>query len=276
MSPNPHTSSRRGFTLIELLVVIAIIALLAAILFPVFAQAREKARAASCLSNLKQMGLGLLQYSQDYDEWMPPAWIGYSSNPAVSIPFPGVARWMDVEQPYVKNTQIFTCTDSNTKYVPVPAGKKVTDTDPATGQQYYTENGGYAMNVTYFGDPKAHPPTPVPDQAWAGNATRTLADIPDPVGTAYLFDFKNNPGSFQCVWAGGPGSWWPQPPIDNSVDPPTLGAGGWLVALHQRRLNVEFCDGHVKSTDLGYLTQKASTGITAGYYCHFTIEDDCN
>src|SRR5215207_2591903 len=67
-------SARRGFTLIELLVVIAIIAILAAILFPVFAQAREKARSASCLSNIKQLGLTLQMYAQDYDEIYPGYW----------------------------------------------------------------------------------------------------------------------------------------------------------------------------------------------------------
>ncbi|MBC8104296.1 MAG: DUF1559 domain-containing protein, partial [Cytophagales bacterium] len=70
---NLRKSSRAGFTLIELLVVIAIIAILAAILFPVFARARENARRASCQSNLKQIGLGLIQYSQDYDEKLVPA-----------------------------------------------------------------------------------------------------------------------------------------------------------------------------------------------------------
>jgi prepilin-type N-terminal cleavage/methylation domain-containing protein len=69
---------RRGFTLIELLVVIAIIAILAAILFPVFAQAREKARSAACLSNLKQVGMATRMYSQDYDEVLVPNYL-YSS-----------------------------------------------------------------------------------------------------------------------------------------------------------------------------------------------------
>src|SRR5512144_498244 len=81
---------RRGFTLIELLVVIAIIAILAAILFPVFAQAREKARQISCLSNIKQIGLGVLMYAQDYDETYPFAW-GQTG------------AWYESVDPYIKN-----------------------------------------------------------------------------------------------------------------------------------------------------------------------------
>ncbi|MBD3292214.1 MAG: prepilin-type N-terminal cleavage/methylation domain-containing protein, partial [Armatimonadia bacterium] len=94
-------STRRGFTLIELLVVIAIIAILAAILFPVFARAREKARQTSCLSNSKQIGTALMMYVQDYDETLP----GYY-NPDL----PGEAnQWYEVIEPYVKNEQIFIC-----------------------------------------------------------------------------------------------------------------------------------------------------------------------
>src|SRR5664279_2671514 len=92
---------RRGFTLIELLVVIAIIAILAAILFPVFAKAREKARQSSCSSNVKQIALGALMYAQDYDEILPCAW-QYCPNPTQ-------VYFGNLIMPYIKNSQIFQC-----------------------------------------------------------------------------------------------------------------------------------------------------------------------
>ena len=97
---------RRGFTLIELLVVIAIIAILAAILFPVFARAREKARAISCLSNLKQIGLGIEMYTQDYDEQLVPcnSW-EWGINPRTAT---GVC-WHQLIYPYIKNWQVYVC-----------------------------------------------------------------------------------------------------------------------------------------------------------------------
>jgi len=117
---------RKGFTLIELLVVIAIIAILAAILFPVFAKAREKARQSSCLSNVKQLGLGMLMYVQDYDEVFFSSgsrWLGgtYGVNPVV----PGAPdvnwhntfgyqdSWVSEIAPYIKNTQIYRCPSSS-------------------------------------------------------------------------------------------------------------------------------------------------------------------
>ncbi len=104
---------RRGFTLIELLVVIAIIAILAAILFPVFAQAREKARSATCQNNLKQFSLAILQYAQDYDEGMPPAWniqnqIGLKAARDNGLQPQGM---FVILQPYVKSNQVFACPD---------------------------------------------------------------------------------------------------------------------------------------------------------------------
>ena len=110
------STGKRAFTLIELLVVIAIIAILAAILFPVFAQAREKARAISCLSNVKQISTGQIMYAQDYDEEIIP-WQTLSCNPFVdrSLTDPADTRpnavyqflYMGMLQPYVKNRQIF-------------------------------------------------------------------------------------------------------------------------------------------------------------------------
>jgi len=102
---------RRGFTLIELLVVIAIIAILAAILFPVFAKAREKARQTSCLSNEKQIGLAILQYAQDYDERLP--WM-YNYMPAGGT---NNLYWcQDVVMPYAKNDQMFICSSGSWTY----------------------------------------------------------------------------------------------------------------------------------------------------------------
>lgn len=102
------TQKRNAFTLIELLVVIAIIAILAAILFPVFAKAREKARQISCLSNQKQLGLGVMQYLQDYDEKYPcirgvdPTWSSIQSG------------WASQIYPYVKSVNVYACPDDNT------------------------------------------------------------------------------------------------------------------------------------------------------------------
>ncbi len=115
--------SLSGFTLIELLVVIAIIAILAAILFPVFSQAREKARQTSCISNNKQVGLGLLMYSEDYDESLPNG-----------IYQPGLG-WMGSCSPYMKNTQVFHCPDDPTQNM------------APTMMMYAMEAGSYVYNV---------------------------------------------------------------------------------------------------------------------------------
>lgn len=110
-------SVRRGFTLIELLVVIAIIAILAAILFPVFAQAREAARKATCQSNLKQIGSAYMMYTQDYDETFPindgnnsaPAWYTQPADSRGTATTARLGVWTTTLQPYIKNWRVFQC-----------------------------------------------------------------------------------------------------------------------------------------------------------------------
>ena len=120
----PHERSRkRGFTLIELLVVIAVIGILAAILFPVFARARENARRSACMSNMKQVGLGLLQYTQDYDERLPimgntdvTGGVGGGAGGVTGqdgfLSAAKPANPLRLIQPYIKNTQVYACPSS--------------------------------------------------------------------------------------------------------------------------------------------------------------------
>ena len=127
--------SRRGFTLIELLVVIAIIAILAAILFPVFAKAREKARQSSCLSNLKQIGLATLQYVQDYDERLPA--------------MQRIGRTITVQtqvMPYMKSEQILVCPSQSANYYYY--WDNPTGTGAATGIR---GSYGWNLNIGSFG-----------------------------------------------------------------------------------------------------------------------------
>ena len=115
MTKNSFSPTKKAFTLIELLVVIAIIAILAAILFPVFARARENARRSSCQSNLKQIGLGVLQYTQDYDEKYPNQLSGDGvATAAISVPLGSIPRTVaDKTQPYIKSAQVWKCPSSS-------------------------------------------------------------------------------------------------------------------------------------------------------------------
>ena len=132
-----ENSFKSGFTLIELLVVIAIIALLAAILFPVFARARENARRSSCQSNLKQIALGIKQYSQDYDEYFPMVW-----------QTAGAANgWAEYMQPYVKSEQIFQCPSQVNRETWAASGDNLNKW--GYSDYFYNGNLGVVTSTTY-------------------------------------------------------------------------------------------------------------------------------
>src|SRR5262249_53889950 len=124
---------RRAFTLIELLVVIAIIAILAAILFPVFAQAREKARAISCISNGRQVGTALAMYTQDYDECLP-----LNSHSGAT------ASWVEAAQPYIKNRLLYRCpSDGSQNWTTPLAGQTALRLSSYATNAYLTPSGGF-------------------------------------------------------------------------------------------------------------------------------------
>ncbi|MEO6907136.1 MAG: DUF1559 domain-containing protein [Abditibacteriaceae bacterium] len=133
----PQKRHGSGFTLIELLVVIAIIAILAAILFPVFARARENARRASCQSNLKQISLGIMQYLQDYDGIFPQYYLYFYISPGITDGTRAMG-WGDVIQPYLKSGQVFKCPSEPDPYVSA--------TVPRTGA-YGSVNYWYNSNL---------------------------------------------------------------------------------------------------------------------------------
>ncbi len=221
---------RRGFTLIELLVVIAIIAILAAILFPVFARAREKARQASCQSNLKQIMLGVLMYCQDYDERTPYMIRGTTGWPP---PDPGVDDWVDgmpapspsgwwswgvAIMPYIKNAQLFVCPSEDVR-MSRPGGCW----HPFRWMTY-----GVNYSNAY--------------RAW--NRVN-LAKIEDPARTIAISDSCGRP--FTCIRIGGR---CPHVAYDPNAEvpgptPPSTGRWGW-VWRHNDGVNHAFWDGHVK------------------------------
>jgi prepilin-type N-terminal cleavage/methylation domain-containing protein/prepilin-type processing-associated H-X9-DG protein len=218
-----------GFTLIELLVVIAIIAILAAILFPVFARARENARRASCQSNLKQIGLGVMQYVQDYDELYP---MTRNSTATVSTGGTSWGLWRVNTYPYVKSTQIYSC----------PSGARSVNGSYITssGTLTFSENNSYGANeyVMVNGNNGVNPAAPY-SQARVGQsslmgmlADATYAVWPNPsrvINANYTVN---------------------QTAVPNAPDP--------TLARHFEGSNILYADGHVK-----YQTQQQMAPLVA-------------
>jgi prepilin-type N-terminal cleavage/methylation domain-containing protein/prepilin-type processing-associated H-X9-DG protein len=276
---------RKGFTLIELLVVISIIAILAAILFPVFARARENARRSACQSNLKQIGLGVLQYAQDYDEVMVPAWLdgatgaGNGWNTTNSTWGNGNFKWMDMIYPYVKSEQIFNC--------PSVSAKNISLYKQATGTSY----GHYAANLGYrsAGDSK-NPPFSYYRTDNVGNVPINLAMIQAPATTVMVTDTRgwSSSGVASCVmtFPSSSGS------VANSFDlreigedttnSDTLSIRTWVYSnnnpdgaigeRHLETINVLWADGHVKAVKLATISPNLPAGNKL--FPAWTIEDD--
>jgi prepilin-type N-terminal cleavage/methylation domain-containing protein/prepilin-type processing-associated H-X9-DG protein len=234
----PH----QGFTLIELLVVIAIIAILAAILFPVFARARENARRASCQSNLKQIGLGFLQYAQDYDERMPVYQhnAGPQSGPA--------SGWAVIIQPYTKSTQIYQCPSE-------PTAPGTNPTLAAYTDYSYNLVLGFVSGLTPVG--------------------LNIAALTKPTLTVLVADSRG-------ATSGNAGTWDTGFNGTNGASVVIKGTGGTMANFFdenpsggpaQRHLegqNYAFCDGHVKWYKGATDTQSAAVyngctpGVTGG------------
>jgi len=204
-------SSRRsgGFTLIELLVVIAIIAILAAILFPVFAQAREKARQISCASNFKQLSLAVSLYVQDYDETYPTL---DTNNPTLGVTNDGSikmwASWMPQVYPYVKAKDLFKCPDAVHSFI-------IKDDD---GEAYESQQVGINQNLI----------SPGPVSLAQVNRPAELPEFADCSATLF-------PAPFRIYNANDPSYW-------GSFGAPVNPAQ----SRHNGGSNVSFTDGHVK------------------------------
>ncbi len=233
---------RRGFTLIELLVVIAIIAILAAILFPVFAKAREKARQASCASNLKQLGLAITQYTQDYDENLPNSCLNT------------VGTWRYMIYPYVKSTGVYKCpSNPNPNLDPAdPTGGGHYDgrdwgPNPPSNTSGYGSGNNIQMSDDYapLGDDNGMStsaanfdqatlwPMPANNGYNGGNSGGGSASSHPPVTLAALVRPAN------LILLGEVTTQW-YPGIGLEYDP-SLWAG------HTGSTNYLFTDGHVKS-----------------------------
>ncbi len=197
---------RAGFTLIELLVVIAIIAILAAILFPVFARAREKARQSSCMSNVKQLNLGILQYVQDYDEVFPThGWVDTAVWPNGQT---GGNPWHVRIYPYVKNIQVYSC----------PSGTLRWAGDPSTNLQIgYSASIGLS-NMAAFVYPSQTAMVADTD----GGAGYCFFSAPYPAtGTPNRYITDRHNGGANLGFVDGHAKWWKvgRDSVGNTIHP---------------------------------------------------------
>jgi prepilin-type N-terminal cleavage/methylation domain-containing protein/prepilin-type processing-associated H-X9-DG protein len=206
-----------AFTLIELLVVIAIIAILAAILFPVFAQAREKARAISCVSNIKQLNMAVRMYLQDNDDIFDELIPGGMNNLAGEVGEPGI--WMAVLQPYLKSAAVLRCPDSVIpEVIPTFAGRHTA----SIGMNSYL--GAY---FNWYWDAILHQP-PI------GGRYTPEANVQYPSLTVLFCD-----GFDQTVDGNLPHGYWIDPGYGKGVN-------YGLSDRHTKGTNVGFVDGHAK------------------------------
>jgi prepilin-type N-terminal cleavage/methylation domain-containing protein/prepilin-type processing-associated H-X9-DG protein len=220
----------RGFTLIELLVVIAIIAILAAILFPVFARARSKARQTSCLSNTKQIGLAFMQYTSDYDGCFPSVYDDSLGYPA------GRIIWADKIYPYAKNREIFAC----------PGGPNTVNVSPPAGLWPGSLQGTrYQMNMCG-------------GWSWPEDCGGGYPVKEDSI--RYVAELMLTAESDNCWW----NHWLGHPGWDNTATSPDglvlVGVlGERMYPRHNGGCNIAFCDGHSKwmSTEAIYGKAKA-------------------